>query len=269
MGRLPRRSPLTPGGVINGGWRLHRDGHPLPSLFPDSLQGQQYLLITLWFGANDAAAPRTGARASRRFTDNMRHILRHLQRAANVIVLTPPPVHGPTRLAFQRQKYGDKASGVLERTTEQAEAYAKAAVAVAAECSAPVLDVHRLMRSEADWPRFVGGPGAEMQGDVLHLSREGQLFVGRALGELVSDVMGVRPLLDARSPQERIAQVESLPIELPPGAKMDRDHFARSIAEHRARLPKVYKPCRAPCRSCNRSLRHQPGSSLGVAPICK
>ena len=234
---LSRRSDVINRGF--GGYNTRWARHLLPSLFPDSLQGQQYLLITLWFGANDAAAPSELAHVPLdEFTDNMRHILRHLQRAAkHVIVLTPPPVHGPTRLAFQRQKYGDKASGVLERTTEQAEAYAKAAVAVAAECSAPVLDVHRLMRSEADWPRFVGGPGAEMQGDGLHLSREGQLFVGRALGELVSDVMGVRPLLDARSPQERIAaQVESLPIELPPGAKMDRDHFARSIAEHRARV---------------------------------
>ena len=42
-------------------------------------------------------------------------------------------MHGATRLAFQRAKYGDDASGVLERTTERAALYAKAAVAVAAK----------------------------------------------------------------------------------------------------------------------------------------
>ena len=43
------------------------------------------------------------------------------------VVVTPPPVHGPTRLAFQRRKYGDRASGVEERTTELAAAYLTAA----------------------------------------------------------------------------------------------------------------------------------------------
>jgi lysophospholipase L1-like esterase len=229
-----RRSDVLNRGF--GGYNTRWARHLLPSMFPDNCQ--QHLLVTCWFGANDAAAPGEKAHVPlEEFAENLRHILKRLCKVSkHVIVITPPPVHGPTRLAFQRQKYGDRASGILERTTEQAEQYSAAVRRVAAECGVPVLDVHQLMRADPGWPRFVGGPGAHDLGDGLHLSREGQQFVGRKLNELICEVMGVGPLLTAASSQERIAvEVPSLPIELPAGVRMDPVHFEQCIAEHRAK----------------------------------
>ena len=139
-----------------GGYNMRWARHLLPSLFPES---DRHLLVTVWFGANDAAASGEIAHVPlAEYEENMRAVLQHLkQRARHVVVLTPPPVHGPTRLAFQRRKFGDRASGVLERTTESAGRYAAAAVRVAAEQGVPVLDVHSLMLAEPGWPAFVGG----------------------------------------------------------------------------------------------------------------
>ena len=236
---LSRRSDVLNRGF--GGYNTRWARHLLPSMFPEdeSSSNRRHLLVTCWFGANDAAAPNEKAHVPLdEFAENLRDILQRLRETSkHVIVLTPPPVHGPTRLAFQRQKYGDGATGILERTTEQAEQYAAEVCRVAGECGVHLLDVHHLMRADPDWPRYVGGPGAKIPGDGLHLSREGQQFVGRKLSELVSEVIpGVRPLLDAASPQERIAaEVPALPIELPAGARMDPVHFERCIAEHRTK----------------------------------
>ena len=106
---------------------------------------------------------------------------------------------------------------------------------VAHELQVPVLDVHQLMLAEPDWPKFVGGPGAAVVGDGLHLSAEGQRFVGQRLLALLQGSMRL-PVSPTATPQERIAvQVPGLPVELPPGARMDPHDYAGCIHEHRAR----------------------------------
>ena len=88
-------------------------------------------------------------------------------------------MHGPTRLAYQRRRYGARATGVEERTTARALDYGAEAARVARAAGAHVLDVGRLMVADDGWPAFVGAGDAD--GDGLHLSAAGQRFVADAL----------------------------------------------------------------------------------------
>ena len=64
--------------------------------------------MTVWFGANDAALPSERAHVPLvEYEANLRAIVAHAKRSAlHVVVLTPPPVHAPTRLAYQRAAHG-------------------------------------------------------------------------------------------------------------------------------------------------------------------
>ena len=112
-----------------GGYNVRWASVFAPSLFPaPPVGGGRHLLVTVWFGANDAAAP--GERAHvplDEFEATLDSVVRRAGACARrVLVLTPPPVHGPTRLAAQVRKYGARATGVLERTTERASTYGAA-----------------------------------------------------------------------------------------------------------------------------------------------
>jgi hypothetical protein len=210
----------------------------LPILFPLPEEGgSQHLLVTVWFGANDAAAPTEVTHIPLpEFTDNLRAILLHLQKVSTtVVVITPPPVHGPTRLAFQRRKYGDGASGTLERTTESAGRYAVAARQVAGELGVPVFDAHQRMLEQPDWPRFVGSDGL---GDGLHLAAAGQRFIGAGLVPWLASerVMGISIDPSAAPQQRLLSEVEGLPIDLPAGAKIrESEAFPRYVSDHLAK----------------------------------
>jgi hypothetical protein len=79
------------------------------------------------------------------------------------------------------------------------------------------------------------GPGSSVVGDGLHLSAQGQRFVGQHLLALLREEMRLPMPADA-SPQERLAfDVPGLPIELPAGYRMDPVDYVECIAEHRRR----------------------------------
>ena len=179
-------------------------------------------VVAVWFGANDAAAPTERAHVPlAEYGQNLDAIVALAQRSAtHVVVLTPPPVHGPTRLAFQRAAYGAGASGRLERSTELAGQYAREAARVAAERGVAALDVHGAMLAlgEDAWPALVGA-GVD-GGDGLHLAPAGQRFVARALiGAL--DELGAGP--------------DALAQELPLGREIDPAAFGDSIRAHQRR----------------------------------
>jgi len=208
-----------------GGYNTRYGLYLAPYLFPLSEQPStptpKHLLATVWFGANDAAAVSEGCHVPMdEYEANLRAIVSRAMRASLcVVVLTPPPVHEASRLRFQRAKYGDKATGVSERSTETAGRYAAAAARVAASLGVPCLDVHGLMLAEgggAAWPAFVGADDAE-HGDGLHLSASGQRFVGDCLLRLLADA-GLDPA--------------SLPTELPLGSAVDPGNFVASMLEH-------------------------------------
>jgi lysophospholipase L1-like esterase len=201
-----------------GGYNARWASYLAPALFPDpSGAPGRHLLVTVWFGANDAAD--AGERAHvplDEFARRLELIVARARRAARaVVVLTPPPVHGPTRLAYQRRRYGARATGVEERTTAGALAYGAEAARVARAAGAHVLDVGRLMVADDGWPAFVGAGDAD--GDGLHLSAAGQRFVADAL-------IGALPGLGLDR--------DGLAYDLPWGFEVDAADPETSLARH-------------------------------------
>lgn len=217
-----------------GGYNTRWARYLLPTLFPEDAP-EPHLIVTVWFGANDAAAASEKVHVPiDEYAENLRHILAHLKRTArHIVLLTPPPVHGPTRLAFQKRSYGAGATGVLERTTESAGQYAAAAMRVADEMRIAYLDVHGLMLAEDEWPSFVGSGVAG--GDGLHLSSSGQEFVARLLLVKLIEVVGLPISPYAPAKARNAVDVPWLPLDLPGGAKLDPVDYPRQFEEHRRR----------------------------------
>lgn len=176
----------------------------------------KYLTAVIWFGANDAAAENMNPHVPIiEYGSNLQDMIDHLKKFfVYIVVMTPPPVHGPTRLQFQRDQYGDKATGIEERNTITAGHYASMAKRIAEANNVLLLDIWTLMLSEGEeaWPRLVGAgvPG----GDGLHLSPVGQQYVAKHLIDLL-EVNTVR--------------AEEIPQELPWGRDMSPTHFIATM----------------------------------------
>eukprot|EP00656_Telonema_subtile_P012186 TRINITY_DN1611_c0_g1_i4.p2 TRINITY_DN1611_c0_g1~~TRINITY_DN1611_c0_g1_i4.p2 ORF type:complete len:149 (-),score=32.54 TRINITY_DN1611_c0_g1_i4:157-603(-) len=115
-------------------------------------------------------------------------MLSHVRKScpsAHVIVICPPPVCHEQRLAFQKVKYPDSPSGILERTNENTGLYAAAAQAVAKEFQAAggsvaCVNLWSQMQQQApdnQWHSFLS--------DGLHLSEAGNEFVAKAVLESI------------------------------------------------------------------------------------
>ncbi len=83
-----------------GGYNTRWARWLIPYIFPlgaddTAAPGPKHLLVTVWFGANDAALPSESPHVPlAEFTENLRTIVAHVQKVAlHVVVLTPPPVH--------------------------------------------------------------------------------------------------------------------------------------------------------------------------------
>ncbi|CAE7617604.1 unnamed protein product [Symbiodinium natans] len=109
----------------------------------------------------------------------MVEIIRRRVPSASILVITPPPVCQDKILAFQKEKFKDKASGRPERTNEMAGKYAAAAAQTAEELGLPALNLWRLMQDVNVWPDFLS--------DGLHLSPTGNQFVANALRDKIAE----------------------------------------------------------------------------------
>ena len=153
-------------------------------------------LVTIFFGANDASCPKLNPRHRvpvSRFKTNLKSLVQlckeNFGNQVRIIFITPPPVHHESRLKYQVDRYGDKATGDLERNMDLASQYAVAVEDVAKELQYPCLNIFQSMQDaipgEGDeeeqlWSKFLS--------DGLHLSREGNMFVGQQLKTLVDEV---------------------------------------------------------------------------------
>ncbi len=152
-------------------------------------------LVTIFFGANDASCPNLNPRHHvpvPRFKANLKSIVdlcrKNFGESLRIILITPPPVHHESRLKFQKDRWGDKATGELERNMDLASKYAAAVGDVAKELDLPSLNLFQSMQDavpnnndgEELWSKFLN--------DGLHLSREGNIFVGQALQKLIDEV---------------------------------------------------------------------------------
>jgi isoamyl acetate esterase len=141
---------------------------PLPNL-------SNVCLVTIFFGANDASLEAENPHhyvSVQDYSQNLKDLIAKVNEAYNsprILLITPPPLDHEQRLVFQKQRYGDLATGVLERTTENTKLYAEACAAVAAETKLPCLDLFEAMMAVPDYGRFLC--------DGLHFSGAGHDFV--------------------------------------------------------------------------------------------
>jgi lysophospholipase L1-like esterase len=146
-------------------------------------------LVTIFFGANDASCQKLNPRHHvplDRFQSNLSKLVHLCQerfgKEIRIIFITPPPVHHSSRLRYQVERYGDKASGDLERNLDLASKYADAVMEVARDLGYPCLNIFKLMLDAVPgegegWSKFLS--------DGLHLSGEGNMFLGEHLIELI------------------------------------------------------------------------------------
>lgn len=141
-------------------------------------------LCTIWFGANDASLEEHNPHHFVSLQDYQANLKTLVERAnkwlkqPNILLITPPPVAHEQRFAYQKLRYGDKATGVLERTLENSGKYAEACQAVATELKLPCLNLWDKFQTVQDWPKFLS--------DGLHFSKEGHDFVFESLMEAIA-----------------------------------------------------------------------------------
>ncbi len=139
---------------------------------------RKIVLVTIFFGANDAALKDLDVKhvPIPEYRENLHKLVQKSQTAypdAKILLISPPPVHSGQRLAFQTERYGDKATGISERTLEHTEQYAAACVSVGEENEVPCLDIFTAMLKAGGNNDGFG----KFLSDGLHFSEEGHDFV--------------------------------------------------------------------------------------------
>ena len=149
-------------------------------------------IVTIFFGANDASDSELNARQHvplDRYKSNINEIVKlarhNFGEEVNIILIAPPPVCHEGRLQFQKEKYKERATGKLERTLELSGKYGKALNEVAEELGLPCLDVWSKMQDSSSSTQ----PWQHYLSDGLHLSASGNKFVGKALIDLIDDLL--------------------------------------------------------------------------------
>eukprot|EP00551_Chaetoceros_affinis_P005088 CAMPEP_0203675182 /NCGR_PEP_ID=MMETSP0090-20130426/19281_1 /ASSEMBLY_ACC=CAM_ASM_001088 /TAXON_ID=426623 /ORGANISM="Chaetoceros affinis, Strain CCMP159" /LENGTH=373 /DNA_ID=CAMNT_0050541291 /DNA_START=16 /DNA_END=1137 /DNA_ORIENTATION=+ len=156
-------------------------------------------LVTIFFGANDSSSKELNPRHHvpiPRFESNLKEIVQKCRESfgdeTKIILITPPPVCHKSRLEYQIQRYKEKATGDLERTLSLSGAYAEAVERVAKELKLPCLNIWKDMQESMEGEEKNREDGKEpwsvYLSDGLHFSREGNLFVGERLVDLIAAV---------------------------------------------------------------------------------
>ncbi|KZV57547.1 GDSL esterase/lipase [Dorcoceras hygrometricum] len=137
---------------------------------PPEEGGDDPPVVTVFFGANDASLPdRSSARQHvplEEYKKNLHALIDFLQKrwpSTRVLLITPPPIDEAARL--QRNP-----TGLPERTNEAAGNYARACLAVAAECGLAAVDLWTKMQQTHGWQKA-------LLVDGLHLTVEGNKVV--------------------------------------------------------------------------------------------
>lgn len=129
-------------------------------------------LVTIFFGANDASDPSASHAVLHvplpEYNENIRKIVAHVKKqsaSTHIVLITPPPIHEKTLLAFAEPMFGDT-SGVPTRRNELTKLYADELVKVGEATGVRVINL---------WSTFMEAPnwGEKYLSDGLHLSAEG------------------------------------------------------------------------------------------------
>jgi len=163
--------------VLNRGYAGYNSRWVLELLDDEAFVGAR--VATVFFGANDASLASVSPRQFvplEEYVGNLRTIVAKIRRSCDAVVLIcPPPVDEAQRLAYQKQRYGDRATGVAERTNDNAGRYASACAALAEDLGVPCVNLWDAMQRDAPstWPAFLS--------DGLHLSPAGNQFLATML----------------------------------------------------------------------------------------
>lgn len=165
----------------NTDWYLHYIKQHEEDVFVPNVR-----LCIIFFGANDASCAELNPRHHvpvAQYKQNLKTLVekcrQHYGNDVAIILMTPPPVQHEQRLEYQKQRYGEKATGQLERNLDLSQRYANAAQEAANELNSNVPCIHLWndMQQDDDWGRFFY--------DGLHFSKEGNDFVANALLKVI------------------------------------------------------------------------------------
>ncbi|KAM3362193.1 GDSL esterase/lipase isoform X1 [Capsicum galapagoense] len=169
----------------------------LDKVFAGSSESESVLAVTVFFGANDASVEDRCSAFQHvpieEYKQNLHSIVSFLKGrwpTTEVILISPPPIDEPTRLLCP---FTENKSGLPERTNEAAGNYAKACLAVAAECGVSAIDL---------WTRMQRIPGWQTAclSDGLHLTQTGNKIVFEEVVEAL---------------KKKGFSLETLPVDLP------------------------------------------------------
>ncbi|KAL3150638.1 hypothetical protein ABBQ32_000440 [Trebouxia sp. C0010 RCD-2024] len=165
--------------VVNRGYSGYNSRwakHLLEKIFP--AKQPRVNLVTLFWGANDAALPdRHSARQHvpvQEFKANLASMVSHLHAAdiQSIVLMTPPPVCETGRIKHNSQTSGQPITkdSVAERNNEYTQRYAAAVVQLGQELKLPAVDLWSSMQAQPDWQ-------SSFLCDGLHLTSAGNSFV--------------------------------------------------------------------------------------------
>ncbi|KAE9042795.1 hypothetical protein PR003_g3622 [Phytophthora rubi] len=149
-------------------------------------------LITIWFGANDAALA-TGYSSEEHvpiedYNENLKKIVSGFWSAAptaGILLITPPHVNDAARA-----KLAVAVNGSIDRTNAMTKKYAQACVETGASIGVPVLDLNSYFNAMNETTR-----DALLISDGLHFNSSGNELVYEQLTEKIAAVF---PSLDAK-----------------------------------------------------------------------
>ncbi|BDA43364.1 Isoamyl acetate-hydrolyzing esterase 1 homolog [Coccomyxa sp. Obi] len=174
--------------VINRGYSGYNTRwvkHIMPMVFPVS-QKIPPELVTIFFGANDAALPdRLSARQHvpvEEYRGNLLSIVQHVQSLGtkDIVLITPPPLDEAARIRHNQQQDEEvsEATSIPERTNSFTSEYAAAAKQLANELGLPVLDLFTEIPKQKAWQ-------TEYLEDGLHFTPAGNKAVFDLLLETI------------------------------------------------------------------------------------
>ena len=197
---------------------------------------QNVVLAIIFFGANDAALVEQDKHHHVPLDDyqaNLKALVARARRLTNnVLLLAPPPVHHQQRLDYQKQRFGPKATGILERTLEHTGLYAKACCHVAQELQVPCIDLYHDMLQAATKKDGEDDHGVFLN-DGLHFSAEGHRFVGaRVLDAIHTHFADLAVHADATTGQwcNRSSKCQALSSQGPYHDEIDASNVAAAFA---------------------------------------
>ncbi|CAM6108707.1 unnamed protein product [Calypogeia fissa] len=150
---------------------------PIPSSNP-------LLLVTVFFGANDAAIP-NAIHAHlhvplEEYNENLHKIIAHIKKqsaSTHIVLIAPPPID-EEKLFKYAPTVGDT-SGVLARQNELTKLYADECVKLAKVAGVPVINLWSTFQEALDWQKYLS--------DGLHLSAAGNAKVLEELLKVLDD----------------------------------------------------------------------------------